>query len=171
MDPIKFSKILSLAASDNEAEALRALQAAKRMLEAAGLDFVDVANLVVAPDETDDSELIADLRQRVARLRQENRQLKGENRRLRGSSPTPASELTARIEAERLAALNEATRLAAEIRRLTLVTTHLNSELERTEQHGYRLVAEARKDALTQANRPAPHRRLARTLEGQYRLL
>ena len=89
MDPTKLGKVLSLAASDNEAEALRAMQTAKRMLARAGLDFVDLANLVTAPEETGDSEAIDELREKLVLLRREIRQLKAENRRLRGGASVP----------------------------------------------------------------------------------
>ncbi|CCG41820.1 DUF2786 domain-containing protein [Magnetospirillum molischianum] len=45
----KLGKLLALASSDNDAEALAALRKAKGMLGAAGMDFKDVAERVAAP--------------------------------------------------------------------------------------------------------------------------
>jgi hypothetical protein len=156
MDPRKFGKILSLAASDNEAEALRALHVAKRMLDGAGLDFVDLAHLVTTTEDGD-SEAIAELQERLALLRRENRQLRGENRRLRSATPASAPEGSRDLttaERQLATAIEDAARLAAEVRRLTAAATHLRDELERSEHERYRLVAEARMDALVQAKRP-----------------
>ncbi|CAA7627387.1 hypothetical protein MCP1_640004 [Candidatus Terasakiella magnetica] len=157
MDCVKFAKVLSLAASDNEAESVRAMQIAKRMLEAAGLDFVDVANLVVAPAACAESEAMETLRDKLALLRRENRQLKGENRRLRSDSATPTQEDT------------QIARLAAEVRRLTATSDYLSGELERSEYERYRIAAEARKVPLVKAASPIP-RRSCRSSEGQYKL-
>ena len=44
----KLAKLLALASSDNDAEALGALRAAARLLRSLGLDWNDVANLIVA---------------------------------------------------------------------------------------------------------------------------
>jgi chromosome segregation ATPase len=117
MDSIKFAKILSLAASDNEAEAARALQAAKRMLITAGLDFVDVANLIATPANAPDTAIVDDLQEQLWRLTRENRLLKSENRRLRTESsvakPTPANT-TPVAEIERRLAVETAVRRRAE---------------------------------------------------------
>jgi hypothetical protein len=186
MDPRKFGKILSLAASDNEAEALRALQVAKRMLDGAGLDFVDLAHLATATEAGGEAELVAELQESLARIRRENRLLKVENRRLRTATPATAPECDrdvadvklklaaersarARAEAERLAVAEEAARLAADIRQLTAACSHLKCELERSEHERYRLVAEARRDAFAPAKRPGLCKS-ARTPMSQYRL-
>jgi len=99
---VTFAKVLSLAASDNEAEPARAMQIAKRMLEAAGLDFVDVANLIVEPAACAESEAIETLRDKLAQLRRESRQLKSENRHLRSGSSArkPEDIQIARLRAE-----------------------------------------------------------------------
>ncbi|WP_173979047.1 hypothetical protein [Magnetospirillum sp. UT-4] len=186
MDPTKFGKILSLAASDNEAEALRALQVAKRMLDGAGLDFVDLAHLATSTEEGGEAEAIAELQESLARIRRENRLLKVENRRLRTATPATAPECArdvadverklaaemsarARAEAERLAADEDAVRMAAEIRQLAAACSHLRCELERSEHERYRLIAEARKDSFTPPKRPGLCKS-ARTPMGQYRI-
>lgn len=179
MDPSKFAKVLSLAASDNEAEALRAIQTAKRMLAGVGLDFVDLANLVTRPGGGHEAETVDALRETIALLRRENRQLKGENRRLRAGSSIPrqggAEEI---IEAERrLATEREArllaeaasTQLAAEIRCLKAAAASMKDALARGELERYRGIAEARKLALAAVRGPVP-RRSSRGREGQYSL-
>jgi len=174
MDPTKLGKVLSLAASDNEAEALRAMQTAKRMLARAGLDFVDLANLVTAPEETGDSEAIDELREKLVLLRREIRQLKAENRRLRGGASVPdlkadaapqlATERAAREQAEA-----DRAQLAAEVRRLKAAAATMEGELRRSEHERFRVAAEARKNALAGIRRPVP-RRSFRKSESQYSL-
>jgi chromosome segregation ATPase len=148
MDALKFGKILSLAASDNEAEALRAIQAAKRMLTAAGLDFVDLANLATAPAEIEESGALADLREKLLQLRRENRQLKGENRRLRASRPIPELGGARDIEkADRRSAAEKAARERAEVAcaQLTELIGRLEKEREIAGQEAARLTAEVRR--------------------------
>ena len=152
-----------------------------------GLDFVDLAHLATATEESGESAAIAELQDSLARIRRDNRHLKAENRRLRAAATAVAPECARdvaeverklaaetsardRAEAERLAMAEEAARLAAEIRRLTAANSHLRCELERSEHERYRLIAEARKNALAAAKRPG-FCKSARTLMGQYKLL
>jgi hypothetical protein len=76
----KLAKVLAMAASDNETEALHALRTARRLLEAEGADFVELAGRLsgapggVAADRLHDT--IFDLRNEVRHLRSENERLK-----------------------------------------------------------------------------------------------
>ncbi len=81
MDERKFAKVLALAASDNDMEALHALRAARRMLETQGTTFLDLASRMErelgAPIEAHV------LQETIFNLRNEIRDLRSENQRLR----------------------------------------------------------------------------------------
>lgn len=88
MDFQRFAKVLALAASDNDAEALHALRTAHRLLAESGSDFVALAARLggTAPS--------AALEDTVFHLRNEVRDLRAENERLkqaRTADGTPTS--------------------------------------------------------------------------------
>lgn len=114
MDTTKLAKVLARAASDNEAEAVRALHLAKRILAGMGLDFVDIANLMTEAPAPDNSTELDDLKARLLELRREVRQLKGENRRLRSGAPAPTAPMIATLAEleQRLIAEGEARKTA-----------------------------------------------------------
>lgn len=49
LDTAKFTKVMALAGSDQDGEALAALRKAQAMLKSVGMSFVDVAEKVKAP--------------------------------------------------------------------------------------------------------------------------
>jgi regulator of replication initiation timing len=125
MDVQRLAKVLALAASDNEAEALHALRTAGRLLEAAGLDFVALASRLADGGPVVSATRLEDLEDTVFDLRNEVRHLRAENEKLRqgGGPAAPGGGLagaaqdaaqTIRLRAE----LDEAREtLAAEKRR------------------------------------------------------
>jgi DNA repair exonuclease SbcCD ATPase subunit len=99
MDVQKLAKVMALAASDNEAEALHALRTARRLLDNAGLDFVAIADRLgqsqsppalpqAAPDTGDAS--LDDLEDMIFDLRNELRTVRADNERLRQGKPATA---------------------------------------------------------------------------------
>lgn len=112
MDLQKIAKVLALAASDNESEALHALRTAKRLLQAEGADFVELANRVAG---TDGGVSRAALEDAVFDMRNEIRDLRAENERLkqgRGGGPLSA-EPSSMFDAARAA--SDVIRLRAEL--------------------------------------------------------
>lgn len=108
MDLQRLAKVLALAASDNDAEALGALRAAHRLLAEAGSDFVALAELVDGGSGAGR----AALEDAIFHLRNEVRDLRGENERLkqgRGADGAP----TSMFEAARAA--SDVIRLRAEL--------------------------------------------------------
>jgi regulator of replication initiation timing len=88
MDVQRLAKVLALAASDNEAEALHALRTAGRLLEAAGLDFVALASRLADGGPLVGATRLEDLEDTVFDLRNEVRHLRAENEKLRqGGGP------------------------------------------------------------------------------------
>lgn len=118
MDAQKLAKVLAMAASDNEAEALHALRTAKRLLDGHGVDFVEVARRVADahPAAAGSSRAqVEDLEDAIFDLRNEIRHLRAENERLkqgRAAAP-PAAEPASFADAARDAAA--AIRLRAEL--------------------------------------------------------
>lgn len=138
MDTEKLGRILALAASDTEVEAMRALQAAKRMLAAADLDFLDLANLLMAHEDSAETEMLAELEETLRQLRRDNRHLKMENRRLRADSLRAPPESTSEIAwMERQLA---AERLARS--RIEAIHIRLTEQMERLETERQVLVGE-----------------------------
>ncbi|MBX9633966.1 MAG: DUF2786 domain-containing protein [Magnetospirillum sp.] len=111
MDVQKLAKVLALAASDNETEAVHALRMARRLLETHGFDFVELSRRVAEGGSGADDVL----KDAIFDLRNEIRTLKCENERLKqGRSPaSTAFEPVSFHEAARDAAA--AIRLRAEI--------------------------------------------------------
>lgn len=110
MDVQRLAKVLALAASDNDAEALHALRTAGRLLEGAGLDFVALASRVAEGGPVISSTRLEDLEDTIFDLRNEIRHLRSENETLRQTGPAPANGLASaaqdvaqiiRLQAER----------------------------------------------------------------------
>lgn len=106
MDAQKLAKVLAMAASDNETEALHALRTARRLLQGQGLDFVALAARLSANDDVALRDTIFDLRNEVRHLRADNERL----RQGRGAGPAAGPSL---LDAARDAA--ELIRLRAEL--------------------------------------------------------
>lgn len=104
MDLQKIAKVLALAASDNDAEALHALRTARRLLAEAGADFVELAGWLGGGSQA--------LENAVFDLRNEVRDLRCENERLR-QGRGPGGEPTSMFEAARAA--SDVIRLRAEL--------------------------------------------------------
>ena len=119
MDAQKLAKVLAMAASDNETEALHALRTARRLLDGHGLDFVELAGrLSGAGDEA--------LKDAVFDLRNEVRALRAENERLRQGRPAvPAGAPS----------LHDAARDAAELIRLRAELDGARAEAQRAQMH------------------------------------
>lgn len=110
MDLQKIAKVLALAASDNETEALHALRTAKRLLEAEGADFVELANQIGGATSREALEdAVFDLRNEVRHLRCENERLK----QGRGMPAAPGAEPSSMFDAARAA--SDVIRLRAEL--------------------------------------------------------
>lgn len=114
MDIQRLAKVLALAASDNEAEAVGALRTANRLLEAAGQDFVALAaRLTAPPDPADYQAVLDEMDDALLGLRTENHRLRTENQRLRDAAlPHSAAPSTLAAAAQDAAA---AIRLRAEV--------------------------------------------------------
>ncbi|NFV80902.1 metalloendopeptidase [Magnetospirillum aberrantis] len=108
MDLQRLAKVLALAASDNDAEALGALRAAHRLLAEAGSDFVALADVLAGGDGAGRSAL----EDAVFHLRNEVRELKCENERLRQGRAADGTP-TSMFEAARAA--SDVIRLRAEL--------------------------------------------------------
>jgi chromosome segregation ATPase len=170
MDAQKLAKVLALAASDNESEAVHALRTARRLLEAAGLDFVAIAGLLAtSPAAAALSQAaVEDLEDAVFDLRNEVRHLRGENERLRQNRPVAGGSLAGaaeavaadirlraelaqareEAEAERLragAALNLEAALRTRAAEATALAERLAAQLEQVSGRKDRLEAEHRR--------------------------
>lgn len=142
MDAQKLAKVLALAASDNEAEAVHALRTARRLLDGHGMDFVALAaRLSEGGDEA--------LKDAVFDLRNEVRHLRAENEKLRQGRPASASS------APNLAPnLADAARDAAELIRLRAELDQARAEAQRVHHHQEGLQEQFRQ-ALTEAGQLA----------------
>ncbi|CAA7624798.1 Membrane protein related to metalloendopeptidase [Magnetospirillum sp. LM-5] len=134
MDAQKLAKVLALAASDNDSEALHALRTAKRLLESQGADFVELARRVADP-KGGTAEALEDA---VFDLRNEVRRLRAENERLRqigpGTLPPEAKpEPQGFQDAAREAAAG--IRLRAELARMTEELEVARTEMLRLKSH------------------------------------
>lgn len=95
MDVQRLAKVLALAASDNDAEALHALRTAGRLLEGAGLDFVALASRLAEGGPVVSATRLEDLEDTVFDLRNEVRHLRSENEKLRQGGPVTAGGVAA----------------------------------------------------------------------------
>ncbi|HTH16665.1 MAG TPA: metalloendopeptidase [Magnetospirillum sp.] len=131
MDVQKLAKVLALAASDNDTEALQALRTAKRLLEGEGADFVELARRLTEGAQSDAvgrevlEDAIFDLRNEIRHLRSENERLK----QGRGGGPAPAAEPPSFQDAARAAA--DVIRLRAELANLSDALTVERDEVLR----------------------------------------
>ncbi|MBI5165986.1 MAG: metalloendopeptidase [Magnetospirillum sp.] len=159
MDSHKLAKVLALAASDNEAEALHALRTAKRLLATAGADFVDLGRRLAEPAAAPSSGEVEALEDAVFDLRNELRHLKAENERLRqrggGDAVVPAGSLAdaakdaaqaIRLRAEAATLVEQLTAARAELARAERAEERLAARLEEADREIFRLM-----DALTDA--------------------
>lgn len=124
MDLQRFAKVLALAASDNDAEALHALRTAHRLLAESGSDFVTLAGQLGSGAPS------AALQDAVFHLRNEVRDLRAENQRLkqaRNADGTPTSMFGA------AQAASDVIRLRAELaeaREALAAQAHLRTTLQ-----------------------------------------
>lgn len=135
MDAQKLAKVLAMAASDNESEALHALRTARRLLDGHGVDFVEVARRVAEAQPAGAGSAgahIEDLEDAVFDLRNEIRHLRAENERLRQSRPAPV-DTPSFADAARDAAA--AIRLRAELAETRDRTELLEAEVLRLKAH------------------------------------
>ena len=137
MDAQKLAKVLAMAASDNETEALHALRMAKRLLASQGLDFVALAARLNVDAGIAAAEALEDA---VFELRNEIRHLRAENERLRQSRPA----------APEAPSFREAARDAAEMIRLRAELDAARAEMDRVHRHEATLHEQFRQ-ALNQA--------------------
>lgn len=133
MDIDRLAKVLALAASDNDAEAMHALRTAHRLLAENGTDFVDLtARLSRAKDVDALEDAMFDLRNEIRTLRAENERL----RQGRFPATAPAADL---FDATRTAA--EVIRLRAEIEVARADAAQARA-IEEAQQDQYRLLLE-----------------------------
>ncbi|KAF0223534.1 MAG: Membrane protein related to [Rhodospirillaceae bacterium] len=121
MDAQKLAKVLAMAASDNETEALHALRTARRLLDSHGTDFVGLAKRLAG------GEAAEALEDAVFDLRNEVRQLRSENERLRQGRPATAAAVAPSFQ--------DAARDAAELIRLRAELDGLRAEMLRALAH------------------------------------
>ena len=126
MDVQRLAKVLAMAASDNEAEALHALRTAGRLLDNAGLDFVALADRLGESGPLVPPTRLEDLEDTVFDLRNEIRHLRSENERLRQGGPTAPNAAAAAAPGLAAAAQD-----AAQVIRLRAELDASERELER----------------------------------------
>ena len=148
MDVQRLAKVLALAASDNDSEALHALRTAGRLLEGAGLDFVALASHLAGSGPVVSATRLEDLEDTVFDLRNEIRHLRSENEKLRQTGPAPSAGLAG------------AAQDAAQVIRL-------RAELDEVRET---LGAEKRRADAAQAGERALHTDLAQAIEAAERL-
>lgn len=167
MDAQKLAKVLAMAASDNETEALHALRTARRLLDAHGVDFVEVARRVAEGAPGTDPAHAEALEDAVFDLRNEIRHLRAENERLKQGrpGPQPAAEPAGFADAAREAAA--AIRLRAELAELRDALEarendllHLKAHKASADEELVRTLAEASRAARTAADLDARRMRL-----------
>lgn len=138
MDVQKLAKVLALAASDNDAEALHALRTAKRLLDGHGADFVELARRVAAagPGRAAETDSLHDA---LFDMRNEIRHLRAENERFR-QGRAPLAEPAPNFP-ERAPSFQDAARDAAAAIRLRAELARLSDELEGSRTEMLRLQA------------------------------
>jgi chromosome segregation ATPase len=157
MDVQRLAKVLALAASDNDAEALHALRTAKRLLDGAGHDFVSLAEKLANPfpaAATDHAAEIDTLENAVFDLRNEVRHLRAENEKLRQARPAPPPQPPAtlagaaqdaaaaiRLRAELAAAQDALDAERAEVARHTAIAAELARDLAQSRSDAARALA------------------------------
>jgi hypothetical protein len=153
MDVQRLAKVLALAASDNDAEALHALRTAGRLLEGAGLDFVALASRLADGGPVVSTTRLEDLEDTVFDLRNEVRHLRSENEKLRQCGPSP-------VGGPQVGGLASAAQDVAQTIRLTAELDNLRETLE----------AEKRRADTAQAAERALRADLAQAIEVAERL-
>lgn len=134
MDAQKLAKVLALAASDNEAEALHALRTARRLLDGHGLDFVALAGRLTGSNDEALKDAVFDLRNEV-------RALRAENEKLRQSRPNNAAPAGSFADAARDAA--ELIRLRAELDQARAEAQRVHDYQESLQEQFRQALAEA----------------------------
>lgn len=174
MDAQKLAKVLAMAASDNEVEAVHALRTARRLLDAFGIDFVEVARRVAdqgpAGAGTDKAQL-EDLEDAVFDLRNEIRHLRAENERLRqGRGPSEPISLaeaakeaaaTIRLRSELAQARDEAESLRDEALSARAHAATLADQQQHAIAEASRLAARVEELEARRMRQEAENRRLA----------
>ncbi len=160
MDAQKLAKVLALAASDNEAEALHALRTARRLLDGHGLDFVALAGRLTDGNDEALKDAVFDLRNEVRYLRAENEKLR--QTRSNAGAPTPSFADAARDAAELIRLRAELDQARAEAQRVHDYQESLQEQfrqaLAEAGQLGLRLSeAETRRMRLEAENRRLSH--------------
>lgn len=179
MDYSKLAKVLALAASDNQAEALHALTTARRLLEAEGADFVELARRLaeaeagvcdgVEREALEDA--IFDLRNEIRHLRAENERLKQGRSAPQTAPAEPASfHDAARAAADTIRLRAELDDLAGQLARTHALEVALRRALGIAEAEGATLAArlaeaDARRMRLEAENRRLQHANHALTVE------
>jgi hypothetical protein len=133
MDVQKLAKVLAMAASDNDAEAMHALRTAGRLLDNAGLDFVALAERLAASDEVAPDSRREDLEDAIFDLRNELRHLRAENERLRQAPAQAVPPVAAPNLANAAQDAAQVIRLRAELDCARQELVRANSEAEARE--------------------------------------
>lgn len=131
MDLRKIAKVMALAASDNESEALHALRTARRLLKAHGSDFVELAARIGGDDGAGHAALedaVFDLRNEVRALRAENERLKQGRGGAAGAEPS---------------SMFDAARAASDVIRLRAELAVMAATLEQERGHTQAALADA----------------------------
>jgi DNA repair exonuclease SbcCD ATPase subunit len=179
MNVDKLAKVLALAASDNDSEAVHALRTARRLLEGEGLDFVELAGrLAAAPDGAEGisvdrlHDTIFDLRNELRHLRTENDRLKRSPAAAPGNFAQAAEDAAAAIRLRAALAEAEAELDAerARARQWEAAAAHHASRLDETQAEAVRLAAriadlERRRQRLEAENRRLGN--LSQALKGE----
>lgn len=145
MNVEKLAKVLAMAASDNETEAVHALRTARRLLETEGVDFVELARMLTDGQPPDDDlnidrlqDTIFDLRNEVRHLRAENEHLK---RSVRSEQVPPLTGIAGLSQAAEAAA--SAIRLRSQLADITAIL-----ECERTQNLALKTSAAAQEQTI-----------------------
>lgn len=170
MDAQKLAKVLAMAASDNEIEALHALRTARRLLEADGADFVELGRRIAgsSPAAPGTAQAhVEDLEDAIFDLRNEIRHVRSENERLRQGRPATGEPATLSEAAKEAAA---AIRLRAELDQvqaemLSLQTREamVGAQLHKESAEAARLAARVAELDSRRMRLEAENRRLATT--------
>jgi chromosome segregation ATPase len=171
MDYSKLAKVLALAASDNPTEALHALTTARRLLEAEGADFVELARRLAEAEAVGNGgvdrevleDAIFDLRNEIRHLRSENERLKqGRGMPAAGVAEPPSFQDAARAAADVIRLRAELDEAAGHLARAEAAEAELRRALAVAEAEGATMAArlaeaDARRMRLEVENRRLSH--------------